>query len=250
MEAEWHYEQNGQSVGPVSAAEIANKIKEAPLPLFVWRAGMSEWTDAREVPTFSSVFEKKIGSIPSARKATVASPPAQGGAHPTLAQRARHELIAYLTICAYLLIWFSALLFYKATVLGSVGVAFAPFGFAAIKALILGKFILVLEALRLGDKRTGGGILIVEILQRALLFTVALIVLNLIEELAVGYFHGRAAKEVLREIGGGSLSQVFASAILMFLVLIPYLAFRRLASTYGELPELFFARRPPPRQSL
>jgi hypothetical protein len=42
-------------------------------------------------------------------------------------------------------------MFYKATILGSVGIQFAPFGLAAVKALILGKFILVMEDLKIGE---------------------------------------------------------------------------------------------------
>src|SRR5262249_26336497 len=102
--------------------------------------------------------------------------------HPTLAQRARHEVIAYLAVSGYLLIWFSAVVFYKATILGSVGIQFAPFGLAAVKALILGKFILVMEDLKIGEGKESGGILAVEILKKALLFTLLLFVLSIVEE--------------------------------------------------------------------
>jgi len=173
-----------------------------------------------------------------------AQQPATGG-HATLAQRARHEVIAYLAISGYLLVWFSAVMFYKATILGSIGIEFAPFGLAAVKALILGKFILVMEDLKIGEGKESGGILAVEILKKALLFTLLLFVLSIVEEVVVGHFHGRGVREVLGEIGGGTMPQAIATGVLMFLVLLPYLAFRRLAFTFGELPELLFTRRSP-----
>jgi len=165
-----------------------------------------------------------------------------GGTHVNLARRVEHELIAYLGVSGYLFVWFSALLFYKATILQSVGIAFAPFAFAAIKALILGKFILALEALKIGEHGKGGGVLIVEIAAKALFFTLLLTVLSIIEEVIVGHLHGREAKEVVAEMGGGTLQGAIATGVLVFLVLIPYLGFRRLALTYGELPELLFTR--------
>jgi hypothetical protein len=102
----------------------------------------------------------------------------------------------------------------------------------------------VLEDLRIGERRQGSGILFIEIAKKALLFTLLLIVLSILEEVILGYFHGEEAKEVLRGMGGGTIPQAFASGVLMFLVLLPYLAFRRLASTLGGLPELLFTRRP------
>jgi hypothetical protein len=59
----------------------------------------------------------------------------------SLSQRLRQELIEYLIVSAYLYVSFSALIFYKATVLRSDGIEFATFGIAIVKALILGKFI-------------------------------------------------------------------------------------------------------------
>ncbi|ARN83814.1 hypothetical protein B1812_19395 [Methylocystis bryophila] len=165
-----------------------------------------------------------------------------------LAQRARHELIAYLSVSAYLMVWFSAVLFYKSTVLRSVGIEFAPFALAAVKALILGKFILVLEAFKIGEKDQRSDLLIVGILKKALLFTLALFALTIVEEVVVGYIHGRKVAEVLSEFGGNRALQSLAAAILVFLVLLPYLAFRRLALVFGDLPELLFTHRSPEKR--
>src|SRR5580704_14747495 len=246
MAADWYYIEEGKSVGPVSTEEIIGRIRKAKdQPLFVWTAGMSEWTDAHTIAQFSAGFQMEEPAQPHPEKGYVeAQQPATGG-HATLAQRAWHEVIAYLAISGYLLVWFSAVMFYKATILGSIGIEFAPFGLAAVKALILGKFILVMEDLKIGEGKESGGILAVEILKKALLFTLLLFVLSIVEEVVVGHFHGRGVREVLGEIGGGTMPQAIATGVLMFLVLLPYLAFRRLAFTFGELPELLFTRRSP-----
>ncbi len=252
MAEEWFYLDGGKSLGPISTEELLRRI--AGLrgePCLVWAPGMPDWVDARSIPQLSP----RRAPQPSApRPAPAAAPAARAapassflsritGLRHTLFQRARHEIVAYFAIAAYLMVWFSALMFYKATILRSVGVEFTPFGIAAVKALILAKFILALEAVKLGDRKQGASILIVQIVKKALLFTLALVVMSIAEEVIVGHFHGRSATEVLNEIGGGTLAQVIATAILMFLVLLPYLAFRRLAFEVGELPELLFTRR-------
>lgn len=240
MTDQWYCAEDGKSVGPLSTQDIVNRLGRAGgKPCLVWSPGMPEWVDARSLPQFAprqAAPSPAPARAPEKKRALEAKPAA-------LVARARHELIAYVAVSGYLMVWFSAVMFYKATILRSVGVEFAPFGLAIVKALILGKFILGLEALKLGERGDRSDILIVQIVKKALLFTVALIFLSIVEELVVGYFHGKAAREVLSEIGGGTLSQTVALGVLMFLVLLPYLAFRRIAQETGDLPELLFARR-------
>jgi hypothetical protein len=103
-----------------------------------------------------------------------------------------------------------------------------------VKALILGKFILVLQAIKVGERGDKPGILLVDILKTSFLFLIFLVALNAIEEIALGVFHGRAAREVLGEMAGGTLPEVIAVCVLLLLVLIPYFSFRGLASRLGE----------------
>jgi len=247
MANEWYYAENGESFGPVSGDEMLRRIGEiGDEPLYVWRDGMAGWTDAREAPEFSVALRAKkmrpAALLQAARRAVARG--RQTIAQQKLAERARHELIAYLAVSGYLLVWFSAVLFYKSTVLRSVGIEFAPFALATVKALVLGKFMLILEALKFGEKGQSN-LLIVDIVKKAVLFTLALFVLSIVEEIVVGHFHGRKTSDVLSELGGAKALQSFASAILVFLVLLPYLAFRRLALVFGDLPELLFTLRPP-----
>jgi len=251
MAKEWYYAENGESFGPLPGDEMLARIRQSgDEPLFVWREGMAEWTDAREAPEFSAALRSKkmrpAMFLQAARQAVAKG--RQTLAQRQVAERARHELIAYLTVSAYLLVWFTAVLFYKSTILRSVGIEFAPFAIAVVKALVLGKFILILEAFKVGENDRRNSPLIVDLLKKAFVFTLLLFALSILEEIVVGHFHGRTAPEVIKEIGGGSALQALAQAILMFLVLLPYLAFRRLALLFGELPELLFTLRPPQKR--
>jgi hypothetical protein len=103
-----------------------------------------------------------------------------------------------------------------------------------VKALVSAKFIMLLHALRIGERIGGVGVLLVDILKNSVLFVVFLIALTVVEELVVGYFHGRTSQEVLSEMAGGTLPQAFAVSTLMLLTLIPYFAFRGVADHLGK----------------
>jgi len=163
-----------------------------------------------------------------------------------LAHRAERELVHYIVIATYLYVCFGALIFYKHSILQSEGIAFAAYGLALGKALILAKFILVAHALKIGDRNKTSR-LAFGIIWKSLLFAALLIGLSVIEEIAVGLFHGRQPQEVLGEIAGGTLPQVLATSLLILLIMLPYFAFREISASLGEgkLMQLLFERRPP-----
>jgi hypothetical protein len=69
-----------------------------------------------------------------------------------VARKVEHELMAYAIVSVYLYVWFGALLLYKTAIRQAEGTNYLPYGVAAIKALILGKFILGGNAAGLGDR--------------------------------------------------------------------------------------------------
>lgn len=234
MNTEWYYVEDGETVGPTTLEDIARRIKHAGHSRLVWKEGMAEWTDARAVPELSQLF-RSARPQPSAATSEPAFPAeASAPKKATLSRRLQHELTEYLTISAYLYVCFGSLIFYKATILRSDGIEFAAFGIAIVKALVCGKFILLLHALRIGERIGGVGVLIVDILKNSVLFAIFLIALTVIEEMIVGYLHGRTGAEVLSELAGGTLAQAFAVSMLMLLTLIPYFAFRGVADHLGE----------------
>ena len=169
-----------------------------------------------------------------------------GGARPTQADRAKREIRAYLIVSAYLYVCFGALMLYKAAILDGAGISFSHFGLAIVKALILGKFILLGEAMKLGEKETPGR-LVVDILQKSVLFMLLLLVLSIIEEAVVGLLHHHPIRDVLNTFNGGSLAQSAAMSLIMLLILVPYFAFGAISRSLGagKLTQILFARRPP-----
>jgi hypothetical protein len=118
-------------------------------------------------------------------------------------------------------------------ILHGEGISYTPYGLAAAKALILGKFMLMGHAIRLGDRYEKRRFIYI-IAYKALLFLVALLILSVIEEAAVGVVHGRTLAASLAEVAGPTLPQILASCLIVLLILIPYLTFRELDAVLGE----------------
>ena len=148
-------------------------------------------------------------------------------------KRVTDELKEFAIIAVYLYICFTAILYLKASILRAHNIEYAPFGFAAVKALICAKFVSLGHIFHVGE-RFKSLPLIWPTLYKSATFLVFLIILNALEEIIVGLIHHRAVGESLAEFGGGTLDQLIATSILGLLILIPFFAFRTLGELLGE----------------
>lgn len=163
--------------------------------------------------------------------------------HRSLKARLLHELEEYGTVFLYLYVSFAAVIFYRDAVLRTEGIALASFGFAFVKALVLAKFMVIGQAARVGE-RVKGQRLYVNVLWRTTMFLILLGGLTVVEEALVGLAHGRAARDAVAEIGGGNLRELAATAVLLWLILLPYFALRLIGEQLGKgaLRRMFFGR--------
>ena len=162
----------------------------------------------------------------------------------TLRQRAMHEFKELVFISVYLYITLGAVILMKTAVLHSQGIEFTPWGIAIVKAVVLAKFMLLGEAMKISHRATTRP-LIWPTLQQALTLLVLLIIMTLIEEAVVGLFHHLPVAASLGELVGARLEETIAGVVVMLLVLIPYCAFRVLDEALGEgrLTRMFFVER-------
>lgn len=152
---------------------------------------------------------------------------------PSLAQRLRHELREYAIVAAYLYVCLVTVLLYRVAVLGESGeVTPLPFGLAAVKALILGKFVMVGQAVGIGSRGRARSLLHL-IARKSLLLWLLLVVLSVLEELVAGLVHGRALTTTLAEYGARSGLELFASSLMMLLILIPFVAVSETSQALG-----------------
>jgi hypothetical protein len=152
---------------------------------------------------------------------------------PSLKERAIEELREFLVLATYLYVCLGALLLFKGAILEEAEISFTAWGRAAIKAMVLAKFMLVGRVLRLGERYKDRA-LIWPTLHKSFAFLVLLLILTTVEEVVVGLLNHRPLAESLTHVVGPTLLQGFATSLVMFLVLIPYFAFRCFGDVLGD----------------
>ncbi len=151
----------------------------------------------------------------------------------TRRERLREELVKYAMISAYLFVYFAALLLYQTSSEPALANHPVPWTLALVKALVLGKFILIGHALSVGS-RADAQPLLHRIAWKSLAMLLVLVVFTALEELIVGWLHGLSPAEVLHEFTQRSWIQVTAPLLLMLLILIPLTAVSELYRALGS----------------
>jgi hypothetical protein len=154
------------------------------------------------------------------------------------------EFKVMLALAAYLYICFGAVILFKSAVLREAGIHYEIWGIAAIKALVLAKFLLLGRMLHVGT-RFRDKPLIWPTLYHALMFLIVLLILTTLEELIIGFIHGRVIADSLNHVVGPIFFEGLAVCLIMFLILVPYSAFACLSDVVGEREtiRLFFVNR-------
>jgi hypothetical protein len=148
-------------------------------------------------------------------------------------QRIVHGMREYLVISFYLFVVLSLFTMYKTVILAQQHIGFAPHGFALINALALAKVILTAQELHLADQFRDAP-LIYPTLLKSFVFAIVLMCFKIVEETAIGAFHGESFHESVAAIGGGSWKAIVIITVLMFVVLIPFFGFTELRRVFGE----------------
>ncbi len=166
---------------------------------------------------------------------------AMGTTTATLKQKAYRELKEFIVIAFYLWVVFGLLLVYKSVILNEEHFSYLAHGVALINALVLGKFVLIARAFHLGDQANNRPLIYPTLLKSAL-FSVVLAICKILEDAAVGFFHGKSFSQSIADLGGGTLKGILTLTLLLFVVLIPFFAFGELQRVLGEgkLTNLFF----------
>jgi hypothetical protein len=160
---------------------------------------------------------------------------------PNLKSKALHEAKKFFWIFIYLWLCFGLFVLYESLILAEHHINYTGFGLALVKALVLGKVILVAEGLHVAERHKEKP-LIYPTLYKSFVFFVLLVLFSMLEQVVRGFFEHKAIAESLSEIGGGSLPTILARGLIMFVVLVPFFAFREIGRVLGEnkLYQLFF----------
>ena len=155
-----------------------------------------------------------------------------------------HELTEYWLSVLYLALFFGFFTTYRRLLLAHYDISYTSYGFAAVKALVLAKVILVAEGLRLG-RGFENSPLIVPTLYKAFLFTICAALFNVIESMVGSFFHGRDFTEAVAELMSRYNYEWLSAALVVFFAFIPFFALRELRQVLGKgvVFRLFFLSR-------
>jgi len=151
---------------------------------------------------------------------------------PSLSERFWEEMRNFGAVALYLFVCFCVLLMWKSAILAEQGTSFLPYGVALVKALVIGKFILIGDAIKFGT-RSLGPTLLHRILQRTLAMLLILIVFTAIEEWLVGLHHGQSFSQTLAEYLAHSWIENVAPVLVMLLILFPMITASEFRKTLG-----------------
>ena len=103
---------------------------------------------------------------------------------------------------------------------------------------------LVAQELHLADQFKGAP-LIYPTLFKSAVFAIILGFFKILEEWALGWYHGKSFSESMTSIGGGTLNGILSIVLLLAVLLIPFFGFTELRRVFGEdkLVKLFFTSR-------
>ena len=138
----------------------------------------------------------------------------------TLKQKAIEQMKEFFIIALYLWLIFGLFILYKSVILAEYHISFVYHGFAFINALALGKVMLVAKDLHLGEQFNNAPLIYPTLLKSAV-FTVVLACFKILEDTAVGPYHGKSFGDSIADLGGGTLQAILTLTLLLFVILIP-----------------------------
>jgi hypothetical protein len=161
-------------------------------------------------------------------------------------QKLIHEFKEYWINVAFLTIFFSVFVMYRRLMLASYEITYLHYGLGLVKALILAKVVLIIDALGQGRKYEGRP-LIVSVIYKAFVFTLWALLFAVLEHAVGGLLHGKGLRGGLDELLEKDRYEMLAESMVLFFVFIPFFAFRELGRVLGEerMRDLFFKRRAP-----
>jgi hypothetical protein len=162
----------------------------------------------------------------------------------TLKERAVGEFKRLLVIFLYLWAVFGLLAIHSSMVLYQRQMDYGDHTLAIVNAFVFAKVLLIGEHFNLGT-RFNSRPLIYPILHKCLIFTVLFIVFHLVESVVIGVWRGHTIVESIPPMLGWNPRGVLSTALIGFVVLLPFFGFREIVRVVGrkEMRALLFEPR-------
>jgi len=161
---------------------------------------------------------------------------------PSKWHRVRAEMVDYWANVLYLALFFGFIANYRRLILAHYGVDYTAYGVEFFKAVVLAKIILVADkGLHLGRGYEDRP-LAIPTLYKAILFTLVVECLAVLELLGRNMFHGSSLEASIHVVAGSFTSIWLAHVMVVFAAFVPFFAFRELERVLGKgrIVQLFF----------
>ena len=241
----WYLARGDKRFGPLGNRELLLLAERGGLKTddLLWKPGFESWKPVRDVCDMAALAapqERSSAGVeflpadtPGAEPAAATSAGPARAPKVSLKARLVKELRAFLAIFAYLWLVFLVFFVHEWIVLAGHSISYRFYGLAAVNALVLGKIMLIAENMRFAE-RFHNRPLIVPVAYKSVAFSVLLMAAYILEEIAVGLFHGKTAAESFPQFGGGGVVAMLCVTALMAVALVPFFAFREIARVVGE----------------
>jgi hypothetical protein len=158
----------------------------------------------------------------------------------SLKARAVYEARELIIVVLYLTFFFCTLTTYSMVLHKTYDSAMANYGEALFKALVIGKIILIGEALRVGKKFESQPLLPFSAV-KAFVYTLIVFAFHIVELLVVSLFQNKGLDSAFHNV---RFDDLLARSFVVFSTFIPFFAFRELGRRLGEdkFKSLVFSR--------
>jgi hypothetical protein len=162
----------------------------------------------------------------------------------TWKQKLFHEFTEYWINVAYMAIIFSAVIFYRRLVLAHYDIYLDDYFSGVIKALVIAKVVMIGAFLSISRKFEHKP-LIFPVIYKALLFTLWVMLFDIVEAYIRGFIHTPVFSEAFIELKGHITKVWLGGAMLIFFTFIPFFAFKELVRVMGndKIKRLFFRKQ-------
>lgn len=156
----------------------------------------------------------------------------------------KDEFIEYWINAAYLAIFFSVFVLYRRLILSHYDILVDDYFMGVVKALIFAKVIMLGAFLRI-DKRFDNKPLIIPVIYKALLFTILIIVFDIVEYFISKMISLRSLTLAKEELVNHFSAIWLGGVMVVFVSFLPFFAMKELTRIigYAKVKKMFFSSR-------
>lgn len=151
----------------------------------------------------------------------------------TWKQKLFHEFTEYLVNFIYMALIFSAVILYRRLILAQYGIIVEDYFIGVVKAFVIAKVVMIGAFLKISHKFESKPLLI-PIVYKAFLFTIMVMLFDIVEEFIRGLIHYQDFLKSFEELQSHVSVVWLGASLLIFFIFIPFFAIKELIRVLGK----------------